>query len=155
MLFMLTLPIIIAVAAMHRYLQTYAPTNVLARRTRAQGPRWRTAAVLIVLATALLLAMHALGEAVANGAPGWLNLLVLVLAWDATKIGLLAILVSGRCARPTVAAAIGRRRPSPGRDASDQLPASRTTCRGSMADFRPEHTRRTDGEECRGSVLHH
>jgi hydrogenase/urease accessory protein HupE len=99
MLFMLALPIIIAVAAMHRYLQTYAPTNVLARRVRAQAPRWRTAAVLIVLATALLLAMHALGEAVANGAPGWLNLLVLVLAWDAIKCGVVALATALRTLR--------------------------------------------------------
>jgi hypothetical protein len=126
MLLMLALPIIIAVAAMHRYLQTYAPTNVLARRVRAQAPRWRTAAVLIVLATALLLAMHALGEAVANGAPGWLNLLVLVLAWDAIKIGLLAILVIGRCARRTVAASRGRIWPSPsGTQATNCLRAGR------------------------------
>jgi hypothetical protein len=92
MLILLALPVIIAVAAMHRYLQTYAPTNLLVRRVRAQAPRWRTAAVLIVLATALLLAMHALGEAIANGAPGWLNPLVLVLAWDAIKF----VVVSGQ-----------------------------------------------------------
>ena len=40
--------------------------------------------------------MRALGEAIANGAPGWLNLVVLLLAWDAIKIGLLAVVVSVR-----------------------------------------------------------
>lgn len=94
MLILLALPVFVAVSTMHRYLQLYGPTNLLARRVRAQTPRGRTAAVLIVLATALLVAMHALGEAVANGAPGWLNLLVLVLAWDAVKLAL----VSGQVA---------------------------------------------------------
>ena len=43
-------------------------------------------------------------EAVAAGAPGWLNLVVLVLAWDAIKIGWLAILVALQCARCGIAA---------------------------------------------------
>ena len=54
------------------------------------------AAVLIVLAAALLVAMHVVAEAVANGAPGWLNLVVLVLAWDAIKIAALVCAVLAR-----------------------------------------------------------
>jgi hypothetical protein len=98
MLILLALPVIVAVAAMHRYLQTFAPTNQLARRVRAQEPRWSTAAVLSVLVAALLVAMHGLGEAVGNGAPGWLNLIVLVLAWDAIKLAALVCAVLARCA---------------------------------------------------------
>lgn len=89
MLLRLALPIIAAVAAGHRGLQAHAPTNLLARRVRAQRPRWRTAAALSVLVGSLVVAMHAMGEAVANGASGWLNLIVLLLAWDAIKISCL------------------------------------------------------------------
>lgn len=96
MLVLLALPIIVAVAAMHRYLHFYAPTNLLARRVRAHEPRWRTAAGLIVLAGLLLVAMHVLAEAVAHGARGWLNLIVLVLAWDAIKLAALAWAVLAR-----------------------------------------------------------
>jgi hypothetical protein len=96
MLVLLALPIIVAVAAMHRYLHYYAPTNLLARRVRAHEPRWRTAAGLIVLAGLLLVAMHVLAEAVAHGAPEWLNLIVLVLAWDAIKLSALVCAVLAR-----------------------------------------------------------
>lgn len=93
MLILLGLPVIVAVAAMHRYLQSHAPTNLLTRRVRAQEPRWSTAAVLWVLAAALLLVMHMLGEVIVHGGPGWLNLAVLVLAWDAIRIAVLALSV--------------------------------------------------------------
>jgi hypothetical protein len=95
MLILLALPVVV-VAAVHRYLQAYAPTNVLARQVRAQRPQWRTAAALSLLASIGFVAVAALGEAVAKGAPGWLNLVVLLLAWDAIKIGLLAVVVSVR-----------------------------------------------------------
>ena len=108
MLVLLTLPIIVAVAAMHRYLHFYAPTNLLARRVRAHEPRWRTAAVLIVLAGLLLVAMHVLAEAVAHGARGWLNLIVLVLAWDAIKLAALACAVLARRALLIVGRAFRR-----------------------------------------------
>jgi hypothetical protein len=121
MLVLLALPIIVAVAAMHRYLHYYAPTNLLARCVRAHEPRLSTAAVLIVLAGLLLVAMHVLAEAVAHGAPGWLNLIVLVLAWDAIKLAALAcavlarraLLIAGRafrrgCERPYDGSAVVR-----------------------------------------------
>lgn len=93
---LLILPVIVAVAAFQRYLQVYAPSNLLARRVRAHEPRWQTTAVLIVLVGLLLVAMHVLAEAVAHGASGWLNLIVLVLAWDGIKLGLLALNVGLR-----------------------------------------------------------
>lgn len=96
MLILLALPVIAAVAAMHRNLQLCAPSNVLVRRVRAREPRWRIAAVLSALALALLVAMHTLGGLTADGAPGWVNLVVLLLAWDAIKVGWLAILVTLR-----------------------------------------------------------
>ena len=97
MLLVLALPVIVAVAALHRYLQTYAPTNLLTRRVRAQEPRWSAVAVLTVLVAALLVVLHMLGEAVTNGGPGWLNLAVLVLAWDVIKLGIHAAVLAGRC----------------------------------------------------------
>lgn len=97
MLILLALPVIAAVSAMHRYLQAYAPSNLLVRRARALPPRWRTALAVAAVAGVLLTAMHALAAAAASGAPGWLNLVVLVLAWDAIKVSLLAVSVVARC----------------------------------------------------------
>lgn len=91
MLFMLALPVLIAVAAMHRYLQLKAPSNLLARRVSTALPTFRTGIALVALAAVLLTLMHVLAEAIAAGAPGWLNLVVLVLAWDALKVGCLAL----------------------------------------------------------------
>lgn len=96
MLIFLALPVIVAVTALHCYLQAYAPTNVLARQVRSGPPRWRTVAALSLLAAFAIVAVHALGEAVANGAPGWLNLVVLLLAWDAIKLLFLALLAAMR-----------------------------------------------------------
>lgn len=92
MLILLALPVIVAVAAVHHLLHSYAPTNRLARHMRARTPLCRTAAALMAVAAVLLLAMHAVSVAVVAGAPGWLNLVVLVLAWDAIKMAALALL---------------------------------------------------------------
>lgn len=90
MLLLLTLPVFVAVATVHRYLQPNAPSNLLAIRVRSTLPTFRMAGVLLALAVVLMTAMHALAERVAAGAPGWLNLVVLVLAWDGIKVALLA-----------------------------------------------------------------
>lgn len=91
MLFLLVIPVLGAVALVYRYFQIYAPSNVLTRRVRASTPSLRRATGLLLLALVLLSAMHALAEAVASGAPAWLNLVVLLLAWDAIKVGCLTI----------------------------------------------------------------
>jgi hypothetical protein len=96
MLILLAIPVIVAVALVHRVVQVVAPSNLLVRRVRSAQPRCRTGAVLLGLATVLLLTMHVVAEAVSAGAPGWLNLVVLVLAWDALKVGWLAVTVTGR-----------------------------------------------------------
>lgn len=97
MLMLLALPVIVAVTEMNRYLQLYAPTNLLVRRTRAGRPRWRNVAALLVLASSLLVVMHALTVALASGGPAWLNLVVLVLGWDAIKLCGLAGIQVVRC----------------------------------------------------------
>ena len=109
MLFLLAVPIFCGVALGHRYLQIHAPSNVLIRKVRGSAPGWRTAAGLVAMGAFLLLLTHALAEAIAVGAPAWLNLVVLLLAWDAIKVeclamsvGLRALGVAGRRVSDTV-----------------------------------------------------
>jgi hypothetical protein len=90
MLVLLAVPVMVCVALAHRLLHLYAPSNVLIARSRIERPRSRTALRLALLAGAAFVAMHLLAEAVTDGAPGWLNLVVLVLAWDAIRFGLAA-----------------------------------------------------------------
>lgn len=72
MLLWLLIPGLAVVAAAHRYLELYAPSNVLFRHLRRSEPRLRTAAALMALVAVLLVAMHGLARAVATGAPGFL-----------------------------------------------------------------------------------
>ena len=90
MVMLLALPVVAVVASVHRFLQVYAPSNVLIRRVRALNPSLSTLGMLVVLAGALLIGMRMASIAVAAGAPGWLNLVVMLLAWDAVRVGLLA-----------------------------------------------------------------
>ncbi|RYP84341.1 hypothetical protein EKO23_16005 [Nocardioides guangzhouensis] len=98
MLLLVMVPVLVLVMCAHRYLQRYAPSNALISRVRIAPPRWWTAILLAVLATTTLAAMHLLAEAVAAGAPGWLNLVVVVLGWDSIKFGLAAASVALRSA---------------------------------------------------------
>lgn len=107
MIMLLALPVIAAVALAHRYLVLYAPSNVLIHRVQATEPALRTAAAMLAMATSLMVALKMVLDAMAAGAPGSLNLVVLVLAWDGIKIGWLAIIVAVRCARWGVAAVHG------------------------------------------------
>lgn len=97
MLFLLALPVFLAVAAAHRYLALYAPSNVLIRHARISPPRWRTVGALVVLAAVLLLAMRAIELAINAGAPSWLNMVAVILGWDAVKVAAVAALSSLRC----------------------------------------------------------
>jgi len=66
------------------FLRRYMPTNVLldAIRTR-RGLKWGIPAML--LAVPYLLAASAFTTLIADGGPGWLNLLVLLCLWNALK----------------------------------------------------------------------
>lgn len=66
------------------YLRRYMPTNVAldAIRTR-RGLRWDVPAML--LAVPYLLATSVCTSLIADGGPGWLNLLVLLFIWNALK----------------------------------------------------------------------
>ena len=62
----------------------WAPTNLLLNRIRTRrGLKWGIAAML--LAAPLLLAAAACTAGIQNGGPGWLNLLLVILIWDALK----------------------------------------------------------------------
>lgn len=89
MLIVLVIPVIVAVACVQRVLQAVAPSNMLITRIRRAAPGCREGAGLLVLALLLLVAIRLLTVAVSGGAPGWLNLFVLVLAWDAIRFMLL------------------------------------------------------------------
>lgn len=93
MLVLLAIPVIVTVVFVHRFIQVVAPSNLLVRIVRSARPRWRLATALLGLAAALLLTMHVVENAVSAGGPGWLNLLVLVLAWNAMKFAWTAVLI--------------------------------------------------------------
>jgi len=97
MLFLLALPIFLTVAAAHRYLTLYAPSNLLIRYVRTSPPRWRTVGALVVLTGVLLLAMRVVEVAIAAGALSGFNLITLVLAWDSIKVAVLTTVTSLRC----------------------------------------------------------
>lgn len=66
---------------------SYAPTNLLLAATRTRrGLRWGIPAML--LAIPYLLAAHWCVTTIEAGGPGWLNLLVLLCAWNSIKLTL-------------------------------------------------------------------
>ena len=82
------------------FLRTYMPTNILldALRTR-RGLKWGVPAMLI--AAPYLLGAWLLTVWIADGGPGWLNLLVLLFIWNALKFVIngpitLALLIGAR-----------------------------------------------------------
>ena len=72
-------------AASHRYLHTVMPTNLLVGRLRAPGNlKWAGPAAAMVVMSYLISAWL-MTTLLAHGAPGWLNLLVLLFLWNAMK----------------------------------------------------------------------
>lgn len=66
---------------------SYAPTNLLIAATRTRrGLRWGIPAML--LAIPYLLAAYWCVTTIEAGGPGWLNLLVLLCAWNTIKLTL-------------------------------------------------------------------
>lgn len=66
---------------------SYAPTNLLIAATRTRrGLRWGIPAMLVAIP--YLLAAHWCVTAIENGGPGWLNLVVLLCAWNSIKLTL-------------------------------------------------------------------
>ena len=94
MLFLLILPAFTLAATAHHCLRSYAPSNMLIAWLRAAQPNWRTAGALLSTAVLLVAGAHRLDIAIAAGAPAWLNLVVLILTWDAIKLAWLALEVA-------------------------------------------------------------
>lgn len=112
MLFLIALPVLALVAASHRWLGAYAPTNMAISRARLAPSKPRTVLLLGTAAIILILAMRAVELLISAGAPGWMNLVVLVLAWDAIKLGLASGAVASGCVREVAVSAASRRRRS-------------------------------------------
>lgn len=100
MLVLLAIPVMAAVSLAYRLVQAAAPSNMLIAHVRGRRPRFHGAACLAALALALVTLAHGVALAISSGAPGWLNLVEVVLAWDAIKIGLLAASLVARSAIP-------------------------------------------------------
>lgn len=76
----------------HAYLHVYGPTNVLIRYLRsAEGRKWALP-LSLAFTIGYLAATVGLTAALNAGAPGWLNILGLVAAWNAVKFACLAAL---------------------------------------------------------------
>lgn len=72
------------VSRIHAFFQRTMPTNILIRATHTRGGlKWGVPAML--LAVVYLVLAAALAQWVTSGAPGWINLLVLVCLWNALK----------------------------------------------------------------------
>lgn len=99
MFLLLMIPVVVLVAAVHRVLQLYAPSNLLAARVRKERPRIRVIVGLVVMAAMLVLVAHLLATWAATRGPGWLNLVVVIAIWDAFKFAALAVIVALRRAR--------------------------------------------------------
>lgn len=96
MVVLLALPIVASVSFAYRLLQMAAPSNLLIARSCEAVPTLFRAGSLGALVLMLVAFAHTLTVAISSGAPGWLNLLVLVLLWDAIKLGLAGIAQAGR-----------------------------------------------------------
>ncbi len=73
------------VAAAHRYLQGFAPSDLIVSRVRRGRPSTRVAGSLLALATAFALGAIIAADLASDGGPGWLHLLVLLWTWNAMK----------------------------------------------------------------------
>ena len=90
------------------FLRRYMPTNILldAIRTR-RGLKWGAPAML--LAVPYLLAASTFTTLIADGGPGWLNLLVLLCLWNTMKFIIMGPMSLALLARIRVREAVAAR----------------------------------------------
>lgn len=82
--------IVIASAQVRWFLRCYAPSNIALDAIRARrGHKWGIPAAM-VLVPIYLYAASLTTAVIERGAPGWLNIVVLVLIWDALKLAVMA-----------------------------------------------------------------
>lgn len=75
------------VSRIYAFFQRSMPTNLLIRSTHTRrGLKWGVPAMLLTVVYIVIAA--ALAQWVAGGAPGWINLLVLLCLWNALKFAL-------------------------------------------------------------------
>ena len=91
------------------YLRRYMPTNIAldAIRTR-RGLKWGIPATLLAVPYLLLASICA--NVIADGGPGWLNLLVLLFVWNALKFIVLGPISLALLIRVRIQEAVVRRR---------------------------------------------
>ena len=86
------------VSRVYAFFQRTMPSNILIRATHTRrGLKWAVPAML--LAVVYIVIAAALAQWVAGGAPGWINLLVLVCLWDALKFAVNGPITAVRLAR--------------------------------------------------------
>ena len=99
------------------FLRRYMPTNILLDLIRTRrGLKWGVPAMLV--AAPYLLAASICVNLVADGAPGWLNLLMFLFIWNAIKFIIMGPVSLGLLMRVRVHESAERRRI---RDESDTL----------------------------------
>lgn len=86
------------VSRIYAFFQRSMPTNILIRATHTRrGLKWGVPAML--LAVVYIVIAAALAQWVAGGAPGWINLLVLLCLWNALKFAVNGPITAIRLAR--------------------------------------------------------
>lgn len=86
------------VSRIYAFFQRSMPTNTLIRATHTRrGLKWGVLAML--LAVVYIVIAAGLAQWVAGGAPGWLNLLVLLCLWNALKFFVNGPITAVRLAR--------------------------------------------------------
>ncbi|MFT4083906.1 MAG: sulfate permease [Nocardioides sp.] len=81
---------IIATARAGWFLRCYAPSNIMLDAIRSRrGLKWGIPAALVLVPAYLYGGSIAI-TLIERGGPGWLNLVVLILIWDALKFAVMA-----------------------------------------------------------------
>jgi len=86
------------VSRIFAFFQRTMPTNMIIRATHTRGGlKWGVPAMLLAVVYVVIGA--ALAQWVADGAPGWINLLVLLCLWNALKFVVNGPVTLGRLVR--------------------------------------------------------
>lgn len=110
MLFILVAtPTIVLVAFAHGLLRTYAPSNVLIRRALSRHAKVCGAAELGTFALLCAVTANAISIGIGAGAPAWLNVVALILAWNAVKYAVAGASLAFRPMWCRLAGSSGRR----------------------------------------------
>ena len=95
-------------AALHGFLRTYMPTNILVRHLRARRClRWSIPTALVMV-SAYVFAAGVTTTLIERGGRDWLNALVLLLIWNAMKFAALGAWCVVQLAVTTARAALLR-----------------------------------------------